>query len=214
MKKFAVILMILFLLGVSAGCGGNPQPTKAPAEPAPVISPEPAPVEPISMPEPEPEPKPEPELALDEESIKNAQLAVITNAEIIEQDPTYKSLYPDMACWILENKSDYVIKNYTVSVLAYDENGYPVKVEGQFSYNPGFEQLVTGEAVNIQPGATYGHDSGYPLDPQHNIAYAIVVVEQLEFYDANTWVNPYYDIWVKKYKEKPVALEDLQNMYK
>lgn len=154
----------------------------------------------------------EAENKLDEQSLKDNQLAVILSTKIIEQDTQYKSLYPDMVQWIIENKSDNVIKNYTVSILGYDNNGYPIKVTGQIDYSSGFEKLVLGEAVNIQPSETHGEGYGYKLSQNHQLAYALVLVSELEFYDRDKWENPYYSIWLEKYKEKPVSVDELKSM--
>jgi len=213
MKRVGIIFALALIAGTTTACGGSSltastaaQTTTAETEVETEIEAE---IETVA----ETTAKPETTAGKDEETLKNEQLAIITSVSIVEQSTEYKSLYPDMVQWILENKSGNVIKNYTVSVLAYDENGYPVKVEGQYDYKPGFEKSVLAEAVNVQPDTTHGDDYGYGLGTNHGIAYAIVLVKELEFYDSDTWKNPYYDIWIKKYKEKPISLDDLNAMY-
>lgn len=153
----------------------------------------------------------EPGGKMDEQAAVESQLAIILSTKVIEQSDQYKSLYPDMAQWIMENKSDNVIKNYTVAVLGYDVNGYPVKVPGQYdgSYAT-YEKEVLAEAVNVQPGEQHGEGYGMQLSKDHQLIYALVLVSEIEFYDADKWENPYYAVWLKKYKEKPVSVDELK----
>ena len=213
MKKLGIIIAAALTMVMLAACGGNASAASTTAQTAATETKAETKIETEAETEPETTAKPETAAKKDEETLRNEQLAVITHTGIIEQSDQYKSLYPDGVQWILENKSGEVIKNYTVSILAYDENGYPIKVKGQYDYNPGFEKSVFAEAVNVQPDTTHGDGYGYKLDINHGIAYAIVLVKELEFYDSDTWENPYYDIWIKKYKEKPIALDDLNIMY-
>ncbi len=213
-KSFLLIAAVVFSLTIITACGSDGSSQKeVPTEVESTATTEVIEETQESIPETEVEAKETKDKGHEEDEAKNSQMATIVSVKIIEQSSEYKSLYPDMVQWILVNNSENVIKNYTVSILAYDENGYPVKVEGQYNFNSDFEALVLGEAVNIQPGDSQGENYGYNLGERHGISYAMVLVKELEFYDADTWTNPYYKFWIDKYKEKPVALEELQSMY-
>ena len=57
--------------------------------------------------------------------------------------------------------------------------------------------------MNIQPGMTYGSDSGWRIsdDDTPEAKQFLACVKEVEYYDGSKWVNPYYDYWVEEYKE-------------
>lgn len=101
---------------------------------------------------------------------------------------------------IVQNNTQKVVKSYVVSVLAYDADGYPLKIE----YN-NYECLVEYEGANVQPGATHGKDNyGSISYEEEKISSALACVKEVEYYDGTTWENPYYEYWLEQYKEKPI----------
>lgn len=163
------------------------------------------------------EPKPiENTSGMTKEEAFESQKVIVKSVKRIEQtdDINRKSLYPDMVSVVIENISEDVVKGYTISVLAYDEKGYPVKVEGRYDFNPDYELKASEEAANIQPNETYGEDKGVNLDKDSKVFYAIAVIKEVEFYDSGTWENPYYSYFIEEFKEKPQDIELLNNFYK
>ena len=139
------------------------------------------------------------------EKLKNEQEISVEKANIYVQHPTYKSLYPDGMEIIVKNNTNKTVKDYKVAVLAYDSNNYPVKIMLHYSFNSGsYEFLGTAEGANIVPGAPYGKDFGWELDEKHGISKIIAIVKEATYYDGTTWENPYYEYWIKEYKEKPL----------
>lgn len=139
------------------------------------------------------------------EKYKNEQEVSVESAKIIEQDTTYKSLYPDMIEVIIKNNSNKTIKDYNVAILAYDSNNYPLKIKPQFNYNGGaFEFTGQADNANVVAGATGGRNYGWKLDENHGISKVIAIVKDVTYYDGSKWENPYYNYWIEQYKEKPL----------
>ena len=115
----------------------------------------------------------------------------------------YKEWYSDTTSGvqvIVKNNSKKVVKSYTVSVLAYDSSGFPLKIQ----YN-NYETLVKLDGANIQPGKTHGKDNYCSIFyEQEKISSALACVTEVEYYDGTTWNNPYYEYWIEEYKEKPI----------
>ena len=143
-----------------------------------------------------------------EEARKN-QLISVSSAKIISQSSQWKALYPDMIQVIVKNNSDETVKNMVVSSIAFDINGLPIKVKGQYNFgNIDYELIGSAEDVNILPGNTFGNDVGWSLDESHGITYVLSCVKEATFYNGETWSNPYYNYWKEQYlgKELPPDL--------
>jgi hypothetical protein len=141
------------------------------------------------------------ELRKSEEIKKNQQVEVI-KTEVLVQDETLKALYPDLFSVTIRNNSGKTIKNYKVSMLAWDSNGYPLKIEVLF-YSAAYEYLGVADNVNVLHGETYGDDSGWELMEGHRIIKTKAVVSEAEFYDGSTWKNPYHEYFINNYMGKP-----------
>ena len=140
------------------------------------------------------------------EELQVDELATVESAELVIQSQEHKSLYPDMIQVITKNNHSETVKDLKIGLLAYDANGYPVKImfhlgfiEGD-DYNKGF----IAEDANIPPGEVYGHDKGVKLDRNHNIHYVLACIYEATFYNNEVWTNPNYDIWLNEFKEKPL----------
>lgn len=141
------------------------------------------------------------ELKKSEEIRKNQQIEVL-KTEVLVQDETLKALYPDLFSVTIRNNSGKTIKNYKVSMLAWDSNGYPLKIEVMF-YSPEYEYLGMADNVNVLNGETYGDYSGWELMEGHRITRTKAVVTEAEFYDGSIWKNPYYEYFINNYMGKP-----------
>ena len=138
------------------------------------------------------------------EELRSKQIVVVESAKIIEQDPRYKALYPDMLQAIIKNNSGKTIKKMEVGFLGYDENGYPMKIKGKYDFWGGdYEFIGLAEDVNIVAGDIFGYDAGWELSDPHGLSKIIACVKSATFYDGTTWHNQFYDLWLEEYKEKP-----------
>ena len=89
----------------------------------------------------------------------------ILDSKIIVQDDSLKSLYPDLYSVTVKNNSDVDIKDYEVALLAWDDNGLPVKIISNLDFSDGsYRKILVASDVNLVPGATYGENSGLELD--------------------------------------------------
>ena len=144
----------------------------------------------------------------DPEIEEEDKLVSVESARIVEQSDQYKALYPDMIEVVIKNNSDETIRNYTVGILDFDKNGYPVKIEGRFDFSGGsYEILGSADDASILPGETGGKNYGWALSDPHNIHYVLARVNEVTFYDGKTWRNPNYNSWRNQYIEKPLPEE-------
>jgi len=119
------------------------------------------------------------------------------------QDEEYKSLYPDLLQVILRNDTEHDLKNAEVAFVAWDDNKLPVKIKGNFDFSDGsYVKVVDYSDINLVPGKTYGHNSGFELDEYHNINSFIAIVVSYESFEGITWKNPLFDDWKILYEGK------------
>lgn len=95
----------------------------------------------------------------------------------------------------VKNYSDKVIKKYTVGMLMYDKNGYPVN-----KYLRSTNEMVATADKNVQPNETKGDDFYWLLE--YDVSKIKACIKEVEFYDGSTWQNEYYDTWLEKEKDR------------
>ncbi len=133
-------------------------------------------------------------------AIEEQPFKVISTDYIVQSDE-YKSIYPDMLQAVLENNTELDIKSAVVAFVAWDKNGLPVKIEGQFDFNGGaYIQKANYDSINMVPGSTFGQDKGYSLSDNCEISSFKAIVVSYEAYDGTTWSNPEYNNWKKLYE--------------
>jgi hypothetical protein len=115
--------------------------------------------------------------------------------------PDYFSIN-DQAQVIVKNNTQKVVKNFTVGILMYDSNGYPVK-SGIIA---GESELFRGqaEAVNIQPGQSFGSENVWNLYTDFGTVSKLnACVKNVEYFDGSSWTNEYFDYWQEEHLGKP-----------
>lgn len=100
---------------------------------------------------------------------------------------------------IVENKSDKVAKTVYLSILQFDNNGYPVDVEYSI-YGEGNNLSAKMASVNIEPGKSFGHNAYYSLPDR--VSKIKACVKSVEFIDGSTWTNEYYPYWLAEEKDR------------
>lgn len=137
------------------------------------------------------------------EKARADQLITVEKTSILIQDTRHKTLYPDMFSVIIKNNSDKTIKSYSVSMLGWDKNGYPLKIKQSFLDSSGsYEFLGGADNVNVIKDGTYGKNSGWKLEDPHNIVKTKAVVIEAEFYDGSNWENDYYKYFLEEFEGK------------
>jgi tetratricopeptide (TPR) repeat protein len=115
--------------------------------------------------------------------------------------PDYFSLH-DQAQVIVKNNTQKVVKNFTVGILMYDNNGYPVK-SGIIA---GETELFRGkaDAVNIQPGQSFGSDNVWNLYTDYGTVSKInACVIDVDYFDGSSWSNDYFTYWQDEHLGMP-----------
>ena len=130
---------------------------------------------------------------------------------------------------ILTNNTDQTIVETQYCMLAYDENGSPLKLFWNFldsSAESSFENIVRS-AENILSGQTETYRGGWSLyggeimenfpgvgdDGANQAAYALICLRQVVFADGTIWNNPDYENWLDTYAGKEIDVDKLQNYY-
>lgn len=130
----------------------------------------------------------------------------VTETMYTVQSDDYKSIYPDMLQAIVANESDKDIKNMDIAFAAWDENGLPVKIEGQYDFSGGeYIKEVTAEGVNLTPGGTYGESNGFGLSENCNVSEFKAIVKSYETFEGEIWNNPLYRDFCELYGGKKLS---------
>jgi len=130
------------------------------------------------------------------EKQKNEQELSVETAKLTSEG-TYFISYGIQT--IVKNNSQKVVKKYTVGMVAFDANDYPLAIDSN-----SFVKLGTANAVNMQPGETYGQGQNWSLynDNEGKIKKVLACVKSVEYYDGSTWENAYYETWKEIYDGK------------
>ena len=130
---------------------------------------------------------------------------------------------------ILTNNTDQTIIETQYCMLAYDENGSPLKLYWNFldsSAECSFENVVRSEE-HLVPGQTGDSPGGWSLydgEIMQNLsqkddgesgqaAYSLLCLKQVTFEDGTVWDNPDYQNWFRTYAGKETDVVALQNYY-
>ena len=102
---------------------------------------------------------------------------------------------------VKNNTPDKVVKQFSIGMLAYDKDGYPLIIDSPDVLKQGY-----AENCNIKPGATYGKDTYWSLynDNEDKIKTVLACVIDVKYYDDTEWENPYYQYWLAQYEDKPL----------
>ncbi len=130
---------------------------------------------------------------------------------------------------ILTNNTDKTITETQYCMLAYNEEGFPLKLVWNFldsSAENSFENIVRSRE-NLLSNQTEEYHGGWSLydgeimkdfpkvgnGEPNQVAYALICLKEVVFEDGAIWNNPNYENWFRAYAGKEVTIEELQNYY-
>lgn len=130
---------------------------------------------------------------------------------------------------ILTNNTDRTIIETQYCMLAYNENGLPLKLYWNFldsSVESSFENIVRTKE-NILSNQTEEYRGGWSLydgeimenfpkvgnGEANQVAYALLCLKQVVFEDGTVWNNSDYENWLQTYSGKEIGTDELQNYY-
>ena len=100
---------------------------------------------------------------------------------------------------------DQILKEFTVLILVYDEEGVAVSV----GYNDYYKNLSYDDALKIgkkTEGNTYW--TLYGMNDKSDIKHVVAIVNEVEFFDGSTWKNPDYSDLLVKYEQQIISTND------
>ena len=137
-----------------------------------------------------------------EAQIAEQEVRVISTKYAVQSNE-HKTLYPDMLQAVIQNGTEYDIKDAVVAFVAWDKNNLPVKIKSQYDYSGGsYVRKVAYNGINLVPGASYGENSGYEIDESCGISSFKAIVVSFETFEGETWDNPLFGEWCDMYEGK------------
>ena len=131
----------------------------------------------------------------------------IVSTDILKQtdDSSEKNLYPDLYSVQLKNTTTADIKEYTVAILAWDENDLPVKIKGKISFSDGSYIVRVGtDDANLVPDATTKKDSGFELHKSMKLKTLQAIVLDYTDFDGNVVENDKADAYLDAIEGKKI----------
>jgi len=105
-----------------------------------------------------------------------------------------------------QNITEKVIKEFTMRIFAFDNDGVPTKVDISV-YNDFTCRL--NYSSPLKAGARTSSNSYWQLYGEYkDMKQFVVFVEEVEFYDGTTWENPQNSILYSQYDEKILEAGD------
>lgn len=101
---------------------------------------------------------------------------------------------------LVKNNAEQVLKEFTVKILLFDNNGYPVKSDKFAMVGNLYSGLAT--AANIQPGSTSGNDRYWNIDVGVAGTKIKACIYTAQFSDGTSWTNPNYQSWLERERDQ------------
>lgn len=156
--------------------------------------------------------------------VKGSMMIIHESADILHYEDGAPYIHD-----ILTNNTDSTIVETQYCMLAYNENGLPLKLYWNFldsSAESSFENIVQTK-TNILPNQTEKYRGGWSLydgeimgdfpnvqnGEANQVAYSLFCLKQVVFEDGTVWNNSNYENWFKTYAGKEIAIDELQNYY-
>lgn len=155
---------------------------------------------------------------------KNSMTITHESADILQYEDGAPYIHD-----ILTNNTDRTITETQYCMLAYNENGSPLKLYWNFldsSAESSFENIVQTKE-HILSNQTEDYRGGWSLydgvimsefpnienGEANQVAYSLLCLKRVVFEDGTVWSNPDYENWLKTYAGKETGVDELQNYY-
>ena len=156
--------------------------------------------------------------------VKGSMMIIHESADILHYEDGAPYIHD-----ILTNNTDSTIVETQYCMLAYNENGLPLKLYWNFldsSAESSFENIVRTK-TNILPNQTEQYRGGWSLydgeimevfpkvgnGEANQVAYSLFCLKQVVFEDGTVWNNSNYENWFKTYAGKEITIDELHNYY-
>lgn len=128
---------------------------------------------------------------------KEHQLATAEVTEIVQDWFSYDIVYE------LTNHAGQTLRNVSLVVLLFDENGDPCKTYWT-SYNVTYEdeKVKNSEGIRVKEIAAGISDKWVNSTYAPGVSKAKICVSQAELESGETWENPYYEVWLAQEKDR------------
>lgn len=154
-----------------------------------------------------------------------AESIIHESADILYYDNGYPYIHD-----VLTNNTDNTIAETEYCMLAYDQNGAPLKLYWNFldsGAECSYDYVVRTDNVNLLPCQTEHYNGGWSLYdgekmtdvPQvgngeaNQVAYSLFCLKEVVFENGSVWSNPDYDTFFQTYAGKQIDVDTLQNYY-
>lgn len=166
----------------------------------------------------------DPKTGADNLAAKGSMTVIHESADILRYEDGAPYIHD-----ILTNNTAKTITETQYCMLAFDENGFPLKLHWNFldsSAESSFENIVRTE-TNILSAQTEDYRGRWSLydgkgmayfsnaenGQANQVVYSLLCLKQIVFEDGTVWNNPDYENWFQTYAGKETDIDELQHYY-
>lgn len=148
---------------------------------------------------------------------------ITVDAALLSYDGTDNMYLKEM----ITNRTQKTISRVEYCMLAYGEDGSPLKIRWNFldsSASESYEyftwsdgEILPGDTRSLPGGwSVYDSTSTYGLEPpaeEYKVKYVLLGIRQIEFGDGSIWLDPDFEEWLADHKGREVDSESLRGYY-
>lgn len=131
------------------------------------------------------------------------QPVFVSSVRYFDGETEVGNKYENFLVATIQNNSDAVVKSASIGWVAWDANGYPVKIDGWGAGHDDEYVVVNMDHINLEPGQAYD-EGGLKLGNSNatgtEVATFKAIVASYETMDGEKWSNPLLSDWKKLYE--------------